>query len=74
MSPALEGFSMGVLRHLCLTNEMLGASLLSLHNLWFFHDLMRRMREAIADGSMPGLRTEVLERCDRRLSPEELGA
>lgn len=68
-SPALAGFSMGVLRHLCRTNEMLGASLLTLHNLWFFHDLMRRIREAIPAGRLPELRREVLERTERRVKP-----
>ena len=69
-SPALKGFSMGVLRHLCRTNEMLGAVLLTLHNLWFFHRLMERIRGAIAEGSLRSLRTAVEERVEGKLSPE----
>lgn len=65
--PALEGFSRGVLRHLCVTNEMLSGMLLSLHNLHIFHMLMQRMRAAIASGSMLELRREVIEPMSKRL-------
>jgi len=68
-SPALAGFSLGALSHLCRTNEMLGAVLATLHNLHYFHRLMARMRAAIAAGELERLRSEVLERAERRLSP-----
>ena len=58
-----------MLRHLCKTNEMLGAVLASLHNLHFFHDLMRRIREAIPAGRLPELREEVLAATEQRLDP-----
>ena len=57
--PPLVGYSRGVLRHLCVTNEMLAGMLLSLHNLWFFHSLLARMREAIRSGTLLELRREV---------------
>jgi queuine tRNA-ribosyltransferase len=31
-------------------NEILGATLLSQHNLWFYQDLMRGIRESIENG------------------------
>ncbi len=66
--PALEGFSIGVLSHLCRSNEMLGATLLSLHNLYFFGWLMERIRTSLSDGSggLPALRDQLLSHCERR--------
>jgi len=46
-----SNFSLGYLRHLARSREMLGAQLASLHNLAFFLDLMAQMRAAIAAGS-----------------------
>jgi len=43
------------LRHLLKTNEMLGARLLTYHNLFFYQTVMREIRAAIADGSFPQL-------------------
>ena len=61
--PACTGFSRGCLRHLCAADEMLGAMLLSLHNLHHFHGLMRRMRDAIRAGTLAELRRTVLAGC-----------
>jgi tRNA-guanine family transglycosylase len=60
---------MGSLRHYCKTSEMLAGSLLSLHNLWFFHGLLKRMREAIATGTLAALEAEILPRMELRFSP-----
>ena len=49
------------LRHLYLTGEMLGAVLLSHHNLAFFLDTMRRVRQAIRSGEFTRFRREFLE-------------
>jgi queuine tRNA-ribosyltransferase len=43
-------FSRGYLRHLFLADEMLGPILTSIHNLSFYHRLMRRIRELIPQG------------------------
>lgn len=67
MSPALEGFSIGVLSHLCRANEMLGGVLVTLHNLYFFHQLMERIRGAIQGGSLTLLRKQVLSECEGRV-------
>ena len=42
-----KNYTKAYLRHLMNVNEMLGAMLLSLHNITFLHRLMRGMREAI---------------------------
>lgn len=44
-------FSRAYLRHLFLANEITAATLNTLHNLHFYLDTMRRIREAIAFGS-----------------------
>ena len=44
-------YSRAYLHHLYNVKEMLASRLNTLHNLWFFSDLMRRMRVAIAQGT-----------------------
>jgi queuine tRNA-ribosyltransferase len=46
-------YSRAYLHHLYNVKEMLASRLNTLHNLWFFSDLMRRMRVAIAQGTFP---------------------
>jgi queuine tRNA-ribosyltransferase len=48
------------LRHLYMTGEMLAAVLLSHHNLAFFLDTMRRVRQAIRSGEFARFRREFL--------------
>jgi queuine tRNA-ribosyltransferase len=55
-------FSRAYLRHLATTNEMLGAQLASLHNLYFYQHLMREMRAAIARGDFATWSTARLAR------------
>jgi queuine tRNA-ribosyltransferase len=47
-------FSRGYLHHLQRVNEILGARLATIHNLHYYLWLTAGMREAIADGSLPG--------------------
>ena len=44
-----KNFSRAYLRHLFNAKEMLGLILLSLHNVYFFLDLMRQVRQAIKE-------------------------
>lgn len=48
--PACAGFSRAYIRHLVNAKEMLGAILLTTHNLWFLSHLMERAREAVLGG------------------------
>ena len=48
--PACADYSRAYLHHLIKSGEMLGAMLLTEHNLWFYQALMAAMRAAIADG------------------------
>lgn len=51
-------FSRAYLRHLHMAGEMTGATLNSLHNLYFYLDTMRRIREAIVFGTFETFRKE----------------
>jgi len=50
------------LRHLYLSGEMLGSILLTHHNLAFFLDTMRRVRQSIRSGQFTQFRREFTER------------
>jgi queuine tRNA-ribosyltransferase len=55
-------FSRAYLRHLFVSDEMLGPRLLSLHNVHFLVTLMRAARQAIVEHSFEGWRDEWLRR------------
>jgi queuine tRNA-ribosyltransferase len=46
-----QNFTRAYIRHLVIANEILGAVLLSIHNLFLLLTLMREMRAAILDGT-----------------------
>jgi queuine tRNA-ribosyltransferase len=50
-SPA-GAWSKAYLHHLVKSGEMLGAMLMTEHNLWFYQQLMAHLREAIAGGTL----------------------
>jgi len=57
---ACKNFSRAYLRHLFNTEEILGLRLVSLHNVHFFLELMRRTREAIAQNRFSEFKKEFL--------------
>jgi len=59
-------FSRAYLRHLFLAGEMTGATLNTVHNLYFYLDTMRRIREAILFGTFGKLRQEFHQTYSRR--------
>ena len=59
-------FSRAYLRHLYVTGEMTAGTLNTLHNLHYYIDMMRRMREAIAFGSFETFRQRFHETFSRR--------
>ena len=54
--PACRDFTRGYVRHLIKAEEILGLRLITIHNLHFYLDLMRRARLAINDGTFMELR------------------
>jgi queuine tRNA-ribosyltransferase len=60
--------SRAYLRHLFTSGEMLAAVLLSHHNLAFFLDTMRRVRQAIRSGEFTRFRLEFFEKINSGLT------
>jgi queuine tRNA-ribosyltransferase len=61
-----QNFSRAYLRHLFIAGEMTGATLNTIHNLYYYLDLMRRIREAIVFGAFERLRLEFHQTFSRR--------
>ena len=55
--PACTGYTRGYVRHLIKAEEILGLRLITLHNLYFYLDLMRKVRGAIETGTFNEFRT-----------------
>jgi queuine tRNA-ribosyltransferase len=53
-----QSYSRAYLHHLTKAKEMLGAMLLTEHNLAFYQDLMATMRSSIASGAMDRFATD----------------
>jgi queuine tRNA-ribosyltransferase len=64
--PTCRRYSRAYLRHLFMAGEMTAATLNTAHNLYFYLDLMRRIREAIVFGSFEKLRQEFHQTFFRR--------
>ena len=54
--PVCRRYSRAYLHHLFMVKEMLGARLNTIHNLWYFFELMRRIREALGEGTFAEFR------------------
>ena len=61
--PACRTFSRACLHHLLAANEMLAARYMTIHNLAHYRRLMKTLRQAIQDGTLPAAvrRVEMLE-------------
>lgn len=57
-----QNFSRAYLRHLFNCNEILGLRLVSLHNIHFYLELMRRIRQAICQDSFIEFKKEFLRK------------
>jgi len=55
---ACKNYSKAYLRHLINVNEMLGGMLLSLHNITYLNNLMKKLRLAILEGGLTEIREE----------------
>jgi queuine tRNA-ribosyltransferase len=66
-------FSRAYLRHLFLAGEMSAGTLNTLHNLYFYLDTMRRIREAIALGRFESFRLAFRERQSGQAPPGPTG-
>ncbi len=55
--PACGNYSRAYLHHLVMAKEILGAMLLTWHNLQYYQDLMAEMRKAISEGELNAFAT-----------------
>jgi queuine tRNA-ribosyltransferase len=60
--PVCRRYSRAYLRHLFMAGEILAPVLNTLHNLHFYLDIMRKIREAITFGKLSGFRAELRAR------------
>ena len=56
--PACNGYTRGYVRHLIKAEEILGLRLITLHNLHFYLELMRRARNTIEKGTFDQFRKD----------------
>ncbi|MFL6732582.1 MAG: tRNA guanosine(34) transglycosylase Tgt [Sphingomicrobium sp.] len=64
--PACNAFSRAYVHHLVKAGEILGAMLMTQHNLWFYQRMMQDLRQAISDGQLQSFAREFLLRYGRR--------
>src|SRR5438132_4218064 len=60
--PACQEYTRGYIRHLIKAEEILGLRLITLHNLHFYLELMRRARAAITGGDFEAFRNDFVSR------------
>jgi len=68
--PACSEFSRSYIRHLIKAEEILGLRLITLHNLHFYLDLMRRARVAIETGAFESFRRDFVAGYQNQNLPE----
>ena len=65
--PVCRRYSRAYLRHLFKAEEMLAMRFAVTHNLWFYNELMRRIRTALEEGDFDAFRREYADALDRRI-------
>lgn len=65
--PACKNYSRAYIRHLFKAREMLGMRLCVLHNLYFYNELMAKIREAIEEDRFDAFRAEYSEKLSKRI-------
>jgi queuine tRNA-ribosyltransferase len=64
--PTCSQFERAYVHHLVRSGEILGAMLMTEHNLWFYQRLMQGLRDAIAEGRLAAFASEFLGRYRRK--------
>lgn len=65
--PVCRRYSRAYLRHLFVAEEMLAMRLSVMHNLYFYNNLMQRIRDALDAGTFSDFRREYSEKLGRRI-------
>jgi queuine tRNA-ribosyltransferase len=63
--PACSQFERAYVHHLVKSGEILGAMLMTQHNLWFYQRLMQTLRDAISEKRLASFAEAFLDRCRR---------
>ncbi|MBE6098374.1 tRNA guanosine(34) transglycosylase Tgt [Schwartzia succinivorans] len=61
-----NGYTRAYIRHLVRAGEIFGLRLLTLHNLWFLQDYMRKMRKAILEDRFTEFKNDFFRNYDMR--------
>ena len=69
--PACSVFERAYVHHLVRSGEILGAMLMTEHNLFFYQRLMQGLRDAITDGRLRAFAAEFLRRYRSAPAPQE---
>jgi queuine tRNA-ribosyltransferase len=67
--PACTKFERAYVHHLVKSGEILGAMLMTQHNLWFYQRLMQHLRDAIASKRSRAFASDFLERYRKATLP-----
>ncbi len=65
--PTCRNFSRSYIRHLFKCGEMLAMRLCVIHNLYFYNNLLKRIRDSIDNGTFDEFRRENTEKLDTRI-------
>lgn len=65
LCPACRNYTRGYLHHLIRSGEILGAMLLTMHNIWYYENLMKEIRSAIIENRFETFHNSFMERFDR---------
>ena len=65
--PVCRTYSKAYLRHLFKAEEMLGMRLCVMHNLYFYNNLMEKIRDAMDNGTFEEFYRKYVEKLDKRI-------
>ena len=65
--PVCSRYSKSYIRHLLKAQEPLALRLMVMHNLFFYNELMQRIRDALDEGSFAAFRAEYSDKLSRRI-------
>ena len=65
--PTCRRYSRAYIRHLLKAGEMLGMRLCVIHNLYFYHTLMERVREELDNGTFTAFHDKYVDLLDTRI-------
>ena len=67
LCPACANFERAYIHHLVKSGEILGAMLMTEHNLWFYQRMMKELRDAISEHRLAAYASNFLKSYRSRL-------